>query len=82
MSRKEGKLVMCDRCGDIVFLEGYIDPKTPGYNMEYKPIPEDWGLISGKDFCPHCYNKYQDMMVEFFGMLLEKGEEHEKQGEV
>ena len=69
---------MCDRCGDIVFLEK-LDNKCLTI---YEPIPKDWGVVDGKDFCPYCYAAYKDMMFEFFGTSLEEGKENEEQREV
>lgn len=84
MSVTVGKLVVCDRCGESVFVK-YKGNKTfdGGYSSapEFEPIPKDWGVCyplldksqASKMLCPDCAKKWKSQMNAFFG-LVEKEE--------
>lgn len=79
MSKKEGRIVICDRCGDSIFLERYTDFRKPGYDNAIEPVPKEWGVVTGgRDLCPHCYSKYKEFMYEFLGESVEDGKENEE----
>lgn len=76
MAEKKGKLLICDRCGQTVFLE-YT--KTTDHDGgwttvdHYEAPPEGWEYYT--DFgrlCPSCNNTARDMMLRFFDYDEEK----------
>lgn len=69
MGCEKGKLVICDRCGETVFLK-YI--KTEGgsnYGSDYDVydnLPEDWLHETGIGYlCPHCANEFRKWITHF-----------------
>ena len=57
--RKNGILLICDRCGTSKFLKKLKDGK-------FEEAPGDWGHYNGKDLCPDCSKKYEELLGEFF----------------
>lgn len=71
MSQKFGKLVICDRCGQRIFLK-YLKTKflNGGYDSVdyFEKMPEGWEVRSGIGLlCPECNADYKKMVDEFMG---------------
>ena len=68
MSRTNGCLLTCDRCGKQTFLkstgEGEMDGGYTRWN-KFEPAPEGWGSNSGRNLCPECYEKWKELEKEF-----------------
>lgn len=68
MSRTNGCLLTCDRCGKQIFLkltgEGEMDGGYTRWN-KFEPVPEGWGLNGVKNLCPECYAKWKELEKEF-----------------
>lgn len=80
MSVTVGKLVICDRCGESVFIQYIGDkPLDGGYSSvaEFEPIPKDWGdcyPLIGKSqvtkmLCPACAKEWKAQVNVFFGLV-------------
>ena len=69
MSRTEGKLLTCDRCGEQLFLkkveENYLDGGIISAPM-YEPKADGWKCRNGKDLCPACETYYNEVMDQFW----------------
>lgn len=68
MSRENGQLLTCDRCGAWVFLEctgeGEADGGWTRWN-KFEPSP-NWGYLDGVgDICPKCRVEYENMLEQF-----------------
>lgn len=79
MSEKVGKLVICDRCGQQIFLK-YLKTEflSGGYDYvnHFKKMPEGWEVRSGVGLlCPVCNADYKKMVDEFMGGSNEDGNE-------
>lgn len=63
---EEGKLYICDRCGETVFCE--VKMSVPdgmsGRTFNYEKS-KHWGRYDGKDLCPICTKQYLAMMNQF-----------------
>lgn len=70
MSVKEGKLCICDRCGEYVFLRYRGELSANGgftrYVM-YEDFPDGWTIKGERDLCPKCNRLYQNMIKQFMG---------------
>ena len=72
MAYKNGRLVICDRCGDTTFCEcsgeGEADGGYTRWNT-FNPTPEGWGICSEiKDIfnlCPKCNAEYTKILNNF-----------------
>lgn len=60
---KNGKILVCDRCGKAVFIEPDVDDFD---------IPDGWLAVQGMDVCPSCGSEYGRIMREFWGDLGKK----------
>lgn len=66
----DGKLIICDRCGERVFLktvgDGVADGGYTRWN-KFEPKPDGWIYSRDlqKSLCPACNDKYQ-MLLESF----------------
>ena len=68
MSKNNGRMLTCDRCGAWKFLkctgEGEADGGYSRWN-KFEPAPE-WGWISDiGDVCPKCMKDYADMLERY-----------------
>lgn len=71
MSRVNGQLLTCDRCGANTFLK-HIGDKTldGGYTKfnRFEDKPEGWGSprdVKYLDLCPLCYDVYKRTLEKF-----------------
>ena len=72
MAEKNGRLYICDRCGETTFCECTGEGETDGgytrWNT-FKPLPDDWGYSSDckkiRRLCPRCNKIYRDMIKSF-----------------
>lgn len=69
MSRVNGQLVTCNRCGKTIFLkctgEGVEDGGFTRWNS-FEAFPEGWYKISNfGDLCPDCFIEYEKFKKEF-----------------
>lgn len=82
MSRENGQMLTCNRCGTWVFLkctgEGETDGGFTRWN-NFEPAP-GWNVASYiGDLCPECYKAFQDMFENFAGKrLFTKEDSHER----
>lgn len=68
MSRANGRMLTCNRCGEWIFLkctgEGEADGGYTRWN-NFEPAPR-WGYIDKVgDVCPRCMEDYADMLECF-----------------
>ena len=75
MSRVNGQLVTCDRCGQTVFLktigEGELDGGYTRWN-KFDPFPTGWSVKSGLgDLCPDCSREWNRIETDFMNKKLE-----------
>lgn len=69
MAEINGRMIICDRCGESAFLkctgEGERDGGFTRWN-KFEPVPEGWdrhyevGLL-----CPNCNREYEALMRRF-----------------
>lgn len=68
MSKVNGRLVTCDRCGNHVFTEcvgeGERDGGFTRWN-KFEPVPKGWSSRNGKDLCPECFREWNKIETEF-----------------
>ena len=72
MSRVNGQLVTCGRCGTTCFVRTTGDEEKDGgftrWN-KFEPMPEGWAteVIGGRclDLCPKCNEKWRGIMATF-----------------
>ena len=70
MSRQNGRLITCDRCGATTFCittgEGEMDGGFTRWNKFADP-PPGWGYSSeiNMDLCPKCYAEYNRMLNDY-----------------
>ena len=68
MSRVNGQLVTCGRCGTQIFVKHIGDGETDGgftrWN-KFEPLPKGWGYHKCSDLCPDCYNQWNKLETEF-----------------
>lgn len=69
MSRTNGQLVTCVRCGVQLFRkcigEGERDGGFTRWNT-FESFPEGWGYFSGRgDLCPKCNSEYKSILDNF-----------------
>jgi hypothetical protein len=68
MSRINGQLMTCDKCGKQVFLRAIGEGETDGgYTRwnKFEPFPDGWSVEEG-DLCPDCTKEYQEMLKGFW----------------
>lgn len=81
---KKGKKLICDRCGEEIFLERLTDTTTDdGYAIfeNYESKPEGWKMVyrsmSDTDtthLCPTCAGIFEDVLNNFWrGDALDEG---------
>ncbi len=74
MSRVNGQLVTCDRCGENVFVKCTGEKETDGgftrWNT-FESLPIGWGLHGGKNLCPDCFRAWNKIETEFMNKELE-----------
>lgn len=68
MSKKNGLLLTCDRCGAWIFLgctgEGELDGGFTRWN-KFEPAT-GWNIVSDVgDVCPKCWQDYRDMLERY-----------------
>ena len=82
MSEQRGKLVMCDRCGESIFVKELVatERETDGgftrwNEYKYEDLPEGWssatfgrGFCENYKLCPHCYELFEKYRKMFFGI--------------
>lgn len=68
MSRENGRVVRCERCGESVFLkctgEGERDGGFTRWNT-FEPLPKGWGLYKWYDLCPTCNAVWDKIQRDF-----------------
>ena len=69
MSRVNGCLVACDRCGESVFLKTIGDGEADGgftrWN-KFESLPKGWGSdYSVGTLCPTCNQKWKSLKEDF-----------------
>lgn len=69
MAQKIGKILICDRCGDSVFLncigEGETDGGYTKWN-KFEVAPDGWNRYLGIGIlCPKCNSLYTDIVKSF-----------------
>lgn len=82
MSRIEGKILTCDRCGKQVILTRKKEDKVldGGYTRtpEYEDEPNGWEFIMRGgigDLCPECNELWKNIVQKFLsGAGYEQGE--------
>ena len=71
MAEKLGKLKICDRCGEQIFLElTKTDTLDGGYTkvLNYECPPEGWQWHSETgQLCPHCNAEFLELVRKFKG---------------
>lgn len=81
MSRKEGKLIVCERCGKQIFLEKLGEKALDGgYTTveKYAEKPKGWELVTKPggngymDVCPGCWEDYLILLGGFWGYKKEE----------
>lgn len=79
MSRRDGRIYTCDRCGEQVFLrligKETLDGGFTSYN-QFEKLPDGWTFESRWDLCPECSRQYQQAIDQFMG---DERIEHKKQ---
>ena len=58
--RKEGVLLVCDRCGKAVLLE------QKGEDYTYEPAPEGWSEALGHELCDTCSRNLEGVFEKFW----------------
>lgn len=89
MSKVNGQITTCERCGEQIFRkcvgEGEADGGYSRWN-KFEPYPEGWGLVSVPKsvdshgcvmVCPKCNSAWQRVLLSHFvaATQLEKAEE-------
>lgn len=73
MSSQNGKRVVCDRCGEQVFVktigDGEMDGGFTRWN-KFDPLPNGWGYHKGKDMCPACSSAWNKIESAFMNQEL------------
>jgi len=64
--RKEGILLICDRCGKAVLLE-----KLDDYN-NYEDPPEGWTQTIGSELCDRCSRNLEGVIDKFWREFQKK----------
>ena len=69
--KKVGMMIVCDRCGESVFLNK-VEPNVTdgGYTKTdiYEQKPDDWGrdVERSRDLCPSCFGYYKEITDDFY----------------
>lgn len=69
MAQIDGKLVICDRCGERAFtkLKKTVTCGTNETIIEYEDLPKGWYLhYYFGDLCPKCAKEYEETQKKFF----------------
>lgn len=71
MAQMNGKMMVCDRCGENVFLkcvgEGEMDGGYTRWN-KFEATPHGWSNCIGAGLlCPACKGKYEALIATFMG---------------
>lgn len=75
MAEMNGKLIICDRCGETAFLkcagEGELDGGYTRWN-KFEPEPDGWDYHSeiGR-LCPGCNQEYLQLLRIFKNRTME-----------
>ena len=68
MSRVNGQLVTCNRCGTQTFIkhigDGEMDGGFTRWN-KFENLPNGWGKHYAKDLCPDCFREWDKLETEF-----------------
>lgn len=74
MSRINGQLVTCDRCGTEIFVkhigDGELDGGFTRWN-NFESLPNGWGGHKGKTLCPDCFREWNRLETEFMNKEIE-----------
>ncbi len=67
MSRVNGQLITCDRCGEQGFARCIGEGERDGGYTRWNKFehPEGWS-VNGGDLCPTCTRKYEEMLKGFW----------------
>ena len=68
MSRVNGQLVTCDRCGTQTFIKHIGDGETSdGFTRwnKFESLPNGWGYYKNKNLCPDCFKEWNRLETEF-----------------
>jgi hypothetical protein len=75
MSRVNGQLVTCDRCGENVFRKWTGEKETDGGFTRwdtFKDLPEGWSVVRNMgDLCPDCSAEWNKLETEFMSKKVE-----------
>lgn len=82
MSRKEGIVITCDRCGKVVILENTATAKAPAgwkapggwIKISMQPIADlcqNTAVESSRDLCPMCSGLYVRTLNEYLDAVEE-----------
>lgn len=78
MSKVNGQLVMCDRCGMSEFVktigDGELDGGFTRWN-KFEPLSVGWGKFDHRDLCPKCNAEYQTILRNFESTFVGGAEE-------
>lgn len=67
MSRAEGRLIICDRCGATVFCKRLSDGNDPAC---FEKRPAGWTIpTSFKDLCPQCSAEFNELVSSFLNKV-------------
>ena len=67
MSKINGRLVTCDRCGKSEFTKVTGEKETDGGFTRWSTFEPlwDWGYVENKDLCPDCFKKWTKIKEDF-----------------
>lgn len=68
MSRENGQLRTCDKCGKTIFLKSTGEGEADGGFTRWNKFEDavGWNWREGyKDLCPDCIKKYDELYNEF-----------------
>lgn len=68
MSKQNGQLTICDRCGEEIFRKCTGEEERDGgftrWNT-FEPKPRGWSNHKGFDLCPGCATAWNKLETEF-----------------
>lgn len=79
MSRVNGQMRTCDRCGKQVFSKTIGDGERDGGYTRWNKfeVPEGWSVDRG-DLCPECTQKLKELMGDFWSNAYNEEKRLEK----
>lgn len=72
MSKVNGRLITCDRCGKSVFEKCTGEKELDGGFTRYNTFEnsKNWGCHNGNDLCPDCFREWNRIETEFMNKEL------------